>query len=136
MTCHPDFAAGALSQPRAPVRHEGMTLHSIVHNVSDLASAKAIQAALLGVAPHTDQPYYVGFNVGGVEVGLAPLQPGQPWAPPVANWATDDLDGAVARLQDAGATLVGEPRQVAPGVRVALLNDKDGNPLGLIESTA
>lgn len=118
------------------MRHEGMTLHSIVHNVSDLASAKAIQAALLGVEPHTDQPYYVGFNVSGVEVGLAPMQPGQAWAPPVANWATDDLDGAIARLQEAGATLNGEPRQVAPGVRVALLNDKDGNPLGLIESAA
>jgi hypothetical protein len=58
-----------------------MNLHSIVHNVSDLASAKAIQAALLGVEPHTDQPYYVGFNVpvgegAGVEISLAPMRPG------------------------------------------------------------
>ena len=49
----------------------GPTIRSMVIPVSDLDAAKAIYTALLG-APHTDQPYYVGYNVDGFEVALAP----------------------------------------------------------------
>ena len=36
---------------------------TVLHPVSDLAAAKAVYAALLGVQPQTDGPYYVGFEV-------------------------------------------------------------------------
>ncbi len=48
------------------------TLQSVVYPVRDLDAAKAIHTALLGTEPHTDQPFFVGFNVGGVEIGLSP----------------------------------------------------------------
>ncbi|MGD8151322.1 VOC family protein [Ornithinimicrobium sp. Y1694] len=102
-------------------------IRSLVIPVSDLDAAKQVYAAVLG-EPHTDTPYYVGYNVDGFEVALAP---GGETGAPVANVDVDDLDASVEALVAAGATVRDEPRQVAPGVRVAVLLDTDGNPIGL-----
>ena len=107
--------------------HMSPTMGSLVVPVSDLDAAKAVYTALLG-APHTDQPYYVGYNVDGFEVGLAP---GDAAAGPVAYADVDDLDAVRATLLAAGATERSAARQVAPGVRVCVLADPDGNPVGL-----
>jgi predicted enzyme related to lactoylglutathione lyase len=100
---------------------------SLVIPVSDLAAAKAVYTALLG-APHTDQPYYVGYNVEGFEVALAP---GDVAGGPVAYADVDDLDGTRETLLAAGATERNAPRKVAPEARVCVLVDGDGNPFGL-----
>lgn len=102
-------------------------IRSLVIPVSDLDSAKAIYTALLG-APHTDQPYYVGYNVDGFEVALAP---GETTGAPVAYADVDDLDGTRETLLAAGATERNAPRTVAPETRVCVLADGDGNPFGL-----
>ena len=103
------------------------TIRSLVIPVSDLDAAKAVYTALLG-APHTDQPYYVGYNVDGFEVSLAP---GEVTGGPVAYADVEDLDATRATLLAAGATERSAPRQVAPEVRVCVLADADGNPIGL-----
>ena len=103
------------------------TIQSLVIPVSDLSAAKDIYTALLG-EPHTDQPYYVGYNVNGFEVALAP---GDPVGGPVAYADVEDLDGSRAALVAAGATERSAPRQVAPESRVCVLADADGNPIGL-----
>lgn len=103
------------------------TIRSLVIPVSDLGAAKTIYTALLGT-PHTDQPYYVGYNVDGFEVGLAP---GDVGGGPVAYADVEDLDTARATLLEAGATERTAPRQVAPEARVCVLADTDGNPIGL-----
>jgi len=103
------------------------TIRSLVIPVSDLDAAKAVYTALLG-APHTDQPYYVGYNVDGFEVALAP---GGGAGGPVAYADVEDLDAARATLLAAGATERDAPRQVAPEARVCVLTDADGNPIGL-----
>jgi predicted enzyme related to lactoylglutathione lyase len=103
------------------------TIQSLVIPVSDLATAKAIYNVLLG-EPHTDQPYYVGYNVNGFEVALAP---GDPAGGPVAFADVDDLDATRDALVAAGATERDAPRQVAPQSRVCVLTDADGNPFGL-----
>jgi predicted enzyme related to lactoylglutathione lyase len=105
----------------------GPTIRSLVIPVSDPDAAKAVYTALLG-APHTDQPYYVGYNVDGFEVGLAP---GDVAGGPVAYADVEDLDATRATLLAAGATERSAPRQVAPEVRVCVLADADGNPFGL-----
>ncbi|MDG6101767.1 VOC family protein [Dactylosporangium aurantiacum] len=104
------------------------TIRSVVVPVTDLAAAKAVYTALFG-APHTDQPYYVGFNANGFEVSLAPQ--GDVAGGPVAYVDVDDLDAAHAALLAAGATERSAPREVAPGSRVCVLQDPDGNPVGL-----
>jgi len=102
-------------------------IRSLVIPVSDLDSAKAIYTALLG-APHTDQSYYVGYNVDGFEVALAPREK---TAGPVAYADVEDLDATRATLLAAGATERSAPRKVAPEARVCVLADADGNPIGL-----
>jgi predicted enzyme related to lactoylglutathione lyase len=104
------------------------TIRSLVVSVSDLDAVKPVYTALLG-APHTDQPYYVGYNVNGFEVGLTPQ--GDASLGPVANADVDDLDGTRESLLAAGATEHTAPREVAPGVRVCVLADPEGNPIGL-----
>jgi predicted enzyme related to lactoylglutathione lyase len=103
------------------------TIRSLVVPVSDIDAAKAVYAALYG-APHTDTPYYVGFNADGFEVSLTP---NEDTGGPVAYTDVDDLDGAREALLAAGATEQSAPRQVAPGARVCVLADPNGNPIGL-----
>jgi predicted enzyme related to lactoylglutathione lyase len=103
------------------------TIQSLVIPVSELDAAKAVYTALLG-DPHTDQPYYVGYNVDGFEVSLAP---GEQTGGPVAYVDVEDLDATRTTLLAAGATERVAPRQVAPGVRVCGLADADDNPIGL-----
>jgi len=103
------------------------TIRSLVIPVSDLAAAKEIYTALLG-EPHTDQPYYVGYNINGFEVAL---NPGETAGGPVAYADVDDLDSAREALIASGATERSAPRQVAPESRVCVLADGDGNPIGL-----
>ncbi|WP_435741801.1 VOC family protein [Nocardioides sp. SYSU DS0663] len=108
------------------------TLENIVYTVSDLDAAKAIHIALLGAEPHTDQPFYVGFRVEGVEIGLTPVQPGGS-TQTVAHIRVPDLETALDEVQKAGATVVGDPRDVGGGTRVATVRDPGGIPYGLIE---
>jgi len=103
------------------------TIRSLVIPVSDLGAAKAVYSALLG-SPHTDESYYVGYNIKGFEVGLNPAGEG---GGPVAFADVQDLDAARETLLAAGATERDAPRQVAPGARVCVLADPDGNPIGL-----
>jgi hypothetical protein len=39
-------------------------IKTVLHPVSDLARAKPVYAALLGIQPQADAPYYVGFVAG------------------------------------------------------------------------
>jgi predicted enzyme related to lactoylglutathione lyase len=110
-------------------------LQSIVHPVRDLDAAKAIHTVLLGIEPHTDQPFYVGFNVGGVEIGLDPHGHEKGLTAPVPYIRVDDLDAALTEVQEAGATLAGEPQDVGGGTRIATVTDADGNTLGLIQGS-
>ena len=102
-------------------------IRSLVIPVSDLGAAKAVYTALLGT-PHTDESYYVGYNVDGFEVALAP---GDVSGGPVAFADVDDLDATRETLLAAGATERSAPRKVAPEARVCVLADADGNPIGL-----
>ena len=103
------------------------TIRSLVIPVSDLDAAKDVYTALLG-APHTDQPYYVGYNVDGFEVALTP---GDVAGGPVVYTDVEDLAGTRATLLAAGATERSAPRQVAAEARVCVVADADGNPIGL-----
>jgi predicted enzyme related to lactoylglutathione lyase len=101
----------------------------IVMPVSDVERAKSIYRALLGADPYVDSEYYVGFKVCDGEIGLDPNGDGD--AGPLAYWDVDDLEGTIDALTSAGATVTSAPSEVAPGFRIAILADADGNPIGL-----
>jgi uncharacterized protein YndB with AHSA1/START domain/predicted enzyme related to lactoylglutathione lyase len=106
-------------------------LRTGMYPARDLAASKAFYAALTGVAPYFDEPFYVGFDIGGYELGLIPDgEPGATGCMPL--WGVDDIAAAVARLRELGAPIVEEPHEVGGGIRVATALDPAGNRLGLI----
>ena len=102
----------------------------IVFGVGDLDAARTLYTATLGVEPYADTPYYVGYRVGDVEIGLDP-HPAQGAGTPVAYWSTEDIHGRVEALVAAGATVRRPPSDVGGGLLVAVLADADGNLIGL-----
>ena len=90
----------------------------------------------LGQVPYFDQPFYVGFNVGGFELGLNPdAEPAGPGGSGVvAYWGVDDADRALARLLELGATPHSPVQDVGEGIKVASVRDPFGNVLGIIQN--
>lgn len=109
------------------------TAKTIVYPVEDLDTSKRIFGTLLGTEPHTDQPYYVGFNVDGQELALDPNGSSQGLTGPVPYWHVDDIAGTTTRLVEAGAEVVQPVRDVGSGKQLTLLADSAGNHIGLIQ---
>jgi predicted enzyme related to lactoylglutathione lyase len=108
-------------------------LRTAIYHVSDLAKAKAWYTEVLGQPPYFDQPFYVGFSVGGFELGLVPDgKCGAGGA--VAYWGVADAAEAVVRLEALGAPVVEKLQDVGEGIRVATVSDPFGNLLGIIEN--
>jgi predicted enzyme related to lactoylglutathione lyase len=108
-------------------------IKTVLHPVSDLATAKAVYTALLGVAPTTDAPYYVGFDAAGQHIGLVPGGAAQGMTSPVAHWHVTDIEAKLAELTATAATIKEPVRDVGGGRLVATVTDPDGNVLGLIQ---
>jgi predicted enzyme related to lactoylglutathione lyase len=105
----------------------------VLHPVSDVAAAKAVYTALLGIEPQADSTYYVGFDVGGQHIGLVPGGGPQGMTSPVAYWQVPDIEAKLAEVTAAGATVKESPRDVGGGRVVASFTDPDGNVLGLVQ---
>lgn len=109
-----------------------LKIDNVLYPVGDLEAAKRVYTALVGADPMADSPYYVGYDVAGVQLGLVPAGGPQSPSTPVATWSTPDVAAAVEALVAAGATLVQEPHDVGGGALVATLTDADGNTINLI----
>ena len=105
----------------------------VLHPVSDLARAKAVYAALLGLQPQADSSYYVGFEAAGQHIGLVPDGGPEGMTSPVAYWQVPDIEAKLAEVTAAGATLKEPVRGVGGGRLVATVTDPDGNVLGLLQ---
>jgi predicted enzyme related to lactoylglutathione lyase len=108
-------------------------IKTVLHPVSDVAAAKAVYAALLGVAPQTDDPYHVGFEAAGQHIGLVPGGGPQGMTSPVAYWHVTDIEAKLAEVTAAGATVKEAAHDVGGGRLVATVTDPDGNVLGLLQ---
>ena len=108
-------------------------LRTVIYGVNDIEKAKAWYSAVLGILPYFDQPFYVGFNVGGFELGLDPnATPGT--AGPVACWGVVDADAAWKRLVELGAQEHEHLQDVGDGIRIGSVIDPFGNTLGIIKN--
>lgn len=108
-------------------------LRTAIYPVADLDAAKRWYSEMLGQAPYFDQPFYVGFEVGGFELGLLPGgQPGT--AGPQPLWGVADIEAAQARLSSLGATVIEPVTEVGEGIKVAAVRDPFGNRFGLIQN--
>jgi predicted enzyme related to lactoylglutathione lyase len=109
-------------------------LRTAIYHAPDLAKAKEWYSKILGIDPYFDQPFYVGFNVGGYELGLDP-DPSSEGAGGVAvYWGVADAKSALKRLLSLGATERTDVQDVGEGIRVATVLDPFGNVFGIIEN--
>jgi predicted enzyme related to lactoylglutathione lyase len=110
-------------------------LRTVIYQVPDLDAAKAWYSGVLGIVPYFDQPFYVGFEVGGFELGLDPDMGGAGAAGGVvAYWGVPDAAAEYARLLLLGARPYKDVADVGEGIRVAVVKDPFGNPFGIIEN--
>jgi predicted enzyme related to lactoylglutathione lyase len=111
-------------------------LRTVVYKVPDLDRAKTWYRELFAIEPYFDEPFYVGFNVGGFELGLDPdvstRGPGEGGA--VAYWGVANLEGALAAITARGGTIASPLAEVGEGIKVAVISDPFGNAVGLIEN--
>jgi len=106
-------------------------LRTVIYRAPDLAAGKQWYTKFLGVGPYFDQPFYVGFNVGGFELGLLPDATQSTVG---AYWGVKDIHRVHARLLELGATPRTEITDVGEGIRTADVLDPFGNVLGIIEN--
>jgi predicted enzyme related to lactoylglutathione lyase len=110
-------------------------LRTVVYNTSDLAAAKAWYSKAFTIKPYFDEPFYVGFNVGGFELGLMPdgNDNNDKTASPVAYWGVADARASYTELLKHGATAHEEPQNVGGDIVAAAVKDPFGNVIGLME---
>ncbi len=106
---------------------------TVIYPVKDLDKAKAVYGSLLGVAPEMDEAYYVGYRVGGQDIGLDPHGHGKGMTGPVSYWHVDDIERSLKGLFAAGAVEHQSVQDVGGGKLVASVTDADGNVIGLIQ---
>ncbi len=111
-------------------------IKTIIYPVKDLARAKALYSALLGVEPYADQPYYVGYKVDGQDVGLDPNGHRNGMTGPVGYYHVDDIEASLQALLDAGGEVQQAVKDVGGGRRIATVKDADGNGIGLLQDPA
>ncbi len=104
-------------------------LRTVVYSVADLTAAKAWYADLLGQEPYFDEPFYIGFNVGGYELGLLPAEGSES---STTYWGVPDADAAYDSLLARGASPKTPVEDVGGGIRLGAVTDPFGNVLGVI----
>ncbi len=111
-------------------------LRTVIYGAPDLGAAKAFYSAALGYEPYFDQPYYVGYNVGGYELGLDPNSPAGTGkrSGPLVYWGVAEIETALAALLQNGGREVEAVQDVGDDIRVATVSDPFGNVFGIIEN--
>ncbi len=128
-------AAPGYGQGAAKERAMFLGLRTVKYEVADMAKAKEWYSKALGIQPYFDEPaFYVGYSVGGYDLGLvpAPKAEAKRAAAGVAYWGVEDAHAAYKRLIELGATPVESVQDVGGGMLVGEVRDPFGNVLGII----
>jgi catechol 2,3-dioxygenase-like lactoylglutathione lyase family enzyme len=113
---------------------EFLGLRTAIYFVPDLPQATEWYTRALGIEPYFNEPFYVGFNVGGYELGLHPLVEGKESAEGSVHtyWGVHDVQATFDRLLGMGATAFETPNEVGGGIVVGAVKDPWGNVFGFI----
>jgi predicted enzyme related to lactoylglutathione lyase len=107
-------------------------IKTVVYPVQDISRAKALFRELLGKEPYADDPYYVGFKVGKMDIGLDPNGHKEGVT---AYYEVDNIEASLKSLREAGAQQVQEIKDVGGGRLIASVKDTDGNIIGLLQDS-
>ena len=116
------------------MKNVNLGLRTAIYRVNDIAAAKQWYAQVFNTQPYFDEPFYVGFDIGGFELGLQPetARPESKAESVVAFWGVANLRVAYLHFIDSGAIPYEEPREVGGGIAVAKVKDPWDNLIGLI----
>lgn len=115
------------------MKNEFKGLRTCIYRVSDIEKATAWYSKVFGVESYFNEPFYVGFNIGGYELGLQPEESSEPKGTSVLTyWGVDDVNQAFATLISQGASAFEQPTEVGGGIVVASVKDPWENILGII----
>jgi lactoylglutathione lyase len=111
-------------------------LRTAIYRVDDISKGKEWYSAVLGFGPYFDEAFYVGFNVGGYELGLQPIedQGGEKAEGSVAYWGVENCETALEKMLALGAIPYSDVQDVGGGIKVAAVKDPFGNVFGIIEN--
>jgi predicted enzyme related to lactoylglutathione lyase len=107
-------------------------LRSSIYPASNLAESKAWWTKSLGIEPYFDEPFYVGFNLGGYELGLNPAMPPMPTS--ITYWGVNSVPEAIESLTAQGAKVIFGPTDVGDGIVIADLESATGEVFGVIDN--
>ena len=107
-------------------------LRTVIYPAPDLPAATAWWRGVLGIDPYFEEPFFVGFSVGGYELGLDPQ--GRAGDPPRTYWGVPDAEAALAQLEAAGATVSEALTDVGDGIRLGVVVAPTGWAVGIIEN--
>jgi len=109
-------------------------LRTTIYKVTDIEEAKTWYSQMFETIPYFDQPFYVGFNIGGYELGLQPAVKKADVQPDnvVSYWGVDDIQSAYNFMINSGAEPYEKPENVGGDIEVATVIDPWGNVIGLI----
>lgn len=109
-------------------------LRTVIYHVNDIDKAREWYINITGIQPYFDEPFYVGFDINGYELGLDPDAAGVlKGNQSVAYWAVDNINDVVEKLITAGAKIISPVTNVGGTIEVAVVQDPFGNAVGLIE---
>lgn len=123
-----------MSNTKSSVAKEFKGLRTTIYSVADIEKGKAWYKKALQQDPYFDEPFYVGFNVGGYELGLQPHEEKNSKKGDNIRtyWGVDDTEKSYKRLLELGATEHEKPAEVGGGIIVAAVKDPWGNVFGVI----
>ena len=107
-------------------------LRTVIYPAPDLAAAKSWWSGFLGLTPYFDEAYYVGFEVGGYELGLLP--DADPSQGAIIYWGVADVAAAIDAALAHDAELHGPATDVGEGIVTGSVRTPNGEILGFIRN--
>ena len=98
----------------------------LVYPAKNIEKAKTFFSKFLGAEPYVNSPYYVGYQLGDLEIGLDPNSE----VGPIAYTDVEDIKASLEEMTAAGAEVVQDVKDVANGLLIAQVKDTNGNVVG------
>lgn len=109
-------------------------LRTTIYKVKDLKEATKWYTKAFHTEPYFNEPFYVGFNIAGYELGLLPEAnpPATKTENVMSYWGVNNVEEEYQRFLDLGATECEKPHNVGGEIVVGAVKDPWGNVIGII----
>ncbi|BAX82663.1 VOC family protein [Labilibaculum antarcticum] len=120
------------------MKKQFLGLRTTIYKTNELAKAKKWYSKAFETSPYFDEDFYVGFNIGGFELGLLPETDSSASKTDnvLSYWGVDDINKSFSHLLEAGAVVHEKPTNVGGELWVASVKDPWGNVIGIIYNPA